>query len=456
MHWNRSGAVRFIALCVSTVIWAGSAAAAEKSVAEEILDLLLDSGQISEKQHEALSERARAEARRRASASTGALAATAADPEGYKVRWSNGLMIDRNDKQFRLKIGGRIQNDWAVFTNDGSIKNNFGNPDSGTELRRARIYFSGTLYDRVIFKAQYDFVGGDVDFNDVYIGLKGLPGLGTVKVGHFKEPFSLDNMTSSKYVTFMERSLPHVFIPGRNTGIQVGGPVHDQRMTWHAGAFRQTDSFANAVGDDDAWDLTTRVTGLPLYEDGGRNLVHVGGSYSHQFRHNMPVRYKQRPAAHLAPFLWDTGAIDGDDVDLMGLEFAWIHGPLSLQSEYMHAFVDVPGTTRDFWGVYAQASYFLTGENRKYNPAAGAFVRVTPRENFNPAEGTWGAFEVGARYSRLDLEDSNLSGGRGDEVTVGLNWHLFPALRVSTNWLWARRSNFGDLYGWETRFQLEF
>ena len=450
-------AAPYLALVACLAMGSTLARAETKSVAEEILDLLKANGQIGEEQYEALTQKAREENARRSEQPLPATAhAASAGPEEYKVYWDNSLHINRNDKQVQLQIGGRILNDWAVFDTDSRIKSGFGNPDSGTEIRRARLYFSGTLYERVIFKAQYDFVGGDVDFNDVYIGLTNLPYVGTFKVGHFKEPFSLDNMTSSKYITFMERSLSHIFIPGRNVGFGIGKPEFDKRMTWAAAVFRETDAFAKGVGTDGSWHLTGRVTGLPVYEENGSRLVHLGASYSHQFRHDSDIRYRQRPAAHLAPIIWDTLPLSADDVDLIGTELAVIHGPFSFQSEYMHSFSDTSMGDRDFWGIYGQASFFLTGEHRNYSTKSGAFTRLSPSKNFNPSEGTWGAFELAARYSHLDLTDGAVRGGVGNEVTAGLNWYLFPALRWTGNYLWARRANFGDINGWEMRFQLEF
>ena len=447
-------AAPYLALFACLAIGSTLARAETKSVAEEILDLLKANGQIGDEQYEALTQKAREENARRSEQPLPAV--SSAGPEDYEVYWDNSLHINRNDKQVQLQIGGRIQNDWAAFDTDSRIKSGFGNADSGTEIRRARLYFSGTLYERVIFKAQLGFDDGDVDFRDFYIGLTDLPYVGTFKVGHFKEPFSLDAMTSSKYITFMERGLSQVFFPGRNSGFGIGKPELDERMTWAAAAFRETDDFANDVGNDGSWHLTGRVTGLPVYEENGSKLVHLGVSYSHQFSHKSDFSYSQRPAAHLAPIIWDTLSLSADDVDLLGTELAVIHGPFSFQSEYMHSFMDTSMGDRNFWGAYGQVSYFLTGEQRNYDTEGGVFARVSPHRNFNPSAGAWGAFELAVRYSHLDLNDGAIQGGVGNEVTAGLNWYLFPALRWTGNYLWAHRAHFGDINGWEMRFQLEF
>ena len=113
--------------------------------------------------------------------------------DAWKVFWDNGFKFESADKKFKLKLGGRIMNDWAW----GDAGDDLPEFVSGNEFRRARLFVSGDVYKYVTFKVQYDFAGGDVDFKDVYMGLKGLP-FGTLKVGHFKAPFSLEELTSSK------------------------------------------------------------------------------------------------------------------------------------------------------------------------------------------------------------------------------------------------------------------
>ena len=136
--------------------------------------------------------------------------------------WKNGLRFETGDGKFKFKLGGRIMNDWGWFDEDNDILRNIGDQVDGTEFRRARLYIAGEIYNNIGFKAQYDFASsGRPDFKDVYLELKKIPVLGNFKVGHFKEPYSLENLTSSKYITFMERSLNNAFSPSRNTGFML-------------------------------------------------------------------------------------------------------------------------------------------------------------------------------------------------------------------------------------------
>jgi len=318
------------------------------------------------------------------------------------------------------------------------------------------LYMSGLIYGNVEFKAQYDFAGGDADFKDVYVGIVDLP-FGNIRVGHFKEPFSLEELTSSKYLTFLERALPNAFAPGRNTGIMLHGNAlahSDPRMTWAVGVFRDTPDDGD-VQDDVGYNFTGRVTWLPWYEDSGRTMLHLGGAYSHRNPNDDMARFDSRPEAHLTDRFVDTGTFVSDDVDMVGLEAAWVSGPLSIQGEYMFTNADI-ASSADFHGYYAQISYFLTGEYRRYKPTEGTFSRIKPNENYNYSGGGRGAWEFALRYSGLDLSDSGIVGGQLHDITAALNWYLNPNTRVMWNYVNSVREDIGIAHMFITRLQVDF
>jgi phosphate-selective porin OprO/OprP len=408
--------------------------------------------------------------------------ARADDDTTINVYWKDGLRLDTGNKAFRLKIGGRIMNDWGFFDVPNSIETfsteldggglpvpAIGKQDDGTEFRRARLYVAGELYNRIIFKAQYDFAGGAADFKDVYLGMKfGGPAPGKVRVGHIKEAFSLEQLTSSKYITFMERALPvEALSPERNTGLGVNLELLDEMMTFAAGVYRDGDNFGDASGHD--WDVATRLTAAPLNGDDGAQVVHLGFSYTHKNR-DQGIRFRSRPESHLASRFVDTDTFDADSADIFGFEGAAVFGPASVQGEYMLAKVDrTMASDPTFSGYYVFASYFLTGEHRRYKTSEGAFDRVKPNRNFLDDHGL-GAIEFAVRYSNLDLDSSGVTGGQLQDVTTGLNWYLNPNTRVMVNWVWANVDRGGGLPDamlmpttvdadaniFQTRFQIDF
>ena len=376
------------------------------------------------------------------------------DPADFRVYWKEGLNLATLDGDFKLKIGGRLQTDWLWSSEDNAIKSDVGKQEDGVEVRRARLYFSGLIYGNVEYKLQFDFAGGEAVLKDAYLGLTDFP-LGKLRMGHFKEPFSLEELTSSKYITFLERALPNIFAPSRNTGFMLHNVASDERMTAAIGVFRDTDDFGENV-DDGGYNVTGRVTALPIYENKGANLLHLGAAYSYRNPDNS-VRYRQRPEAHLTDRFVDTGFFASDQVDLVGLEAAWVKGPLSLQGEYMIADADRLGSGSDvkFDGYYVQASYFLTGEHRSYKTSEAAFSRIKPKKNYSAGVGP-GAWEVKARYSGLDLSDSDIAGGELNDITTGVNWYLNPNTKIMWDYVHADKDNVGQADMLMMRLQFDF
>jgi phosphate-selective porin OprO/OprP len=240
-------------------------------------------------------------------------------------------------------------------------------------------------------------------------------------------------------------------------------------MTWAVGGFRDADNFGNGFGDDSLYNITGRITGLPWYEDGGRHLVHLGLSYSHQFRNDDSIRYRRKPEADLfgvnlvdtrlafpGPTGTTTTDLRTDGVNLLNPEFALVVAPFSLQGETIHSFVDTTtGDNPSFYGLYIYATYFLTGEFRSYKLAEAAFDRVRPNHNFLSSDGGWGAWEVLARFSRLDLDDGVARGGVLNDVTLGLNWYLNPNVKVMLNYVFADREDLGTANVFQMNFHID-
>jgi len=145
------------------------------------------------------------------------------------------------------------------------------------------------------------------------------------------------------------------------------------------------------------------------------------------------------------PTLATTGQFSTTDVQYGGLEFVHQMDSLLIQAEYTGAWnrnAVGNGVTAQasaelgdvcFYGWYAEALYFLTGEHREYEKKTGAFGRVSPHENFGES-GALGGFQLGARYNQLCLVDSGLNGGRLHDITIGLNWFLNPNMKIQSNY----------------------
>jgi phosphate-selective porin OprO/OprP len=372
-----------------------------------------------------------------------------------RVYYNNGLKFETADGNFVMGINGRIYNDWAWVSAKGVTKDHPTAPQAdGTELREARVMLSGTIYKDYFYCVEVDFAHSSVAPKDIYFGMKNIPVVGNVRVGHFKEPFSLDDQLGDSALTFMERALPFALVPDRNIGIMANDAVLNQRMTWAAGIFRDSHSPAggtdtDTVESDKGYDLTARITGLPYYENKGKQLIHVGAAYSYRtLTDPQTLTFSSAPEIDSKltngfKYISTDPLSKATTEDLFGGEVAGVWNSFHAESEIIAAKIEGgrEGTQQGdpcYKGFYAQAGYFLTGETRPYNRANGTFDRIRPLKNFRE-NGGLGAWEIAARYSYLSLNQEDFGADRGElnDATVGLNWYLNPSIRIMWNYIHA-------------------
>lgn len=351
-----------------------------------------------------------------------------------------------------ISVGGRFMWDAAAWS--GVTEGREGAWDgvdflNGTETRRARVFLKGKAYENLTFKIVYDFADGDeIALKDAYLDLTGVPGVGGLRVGQFQEPLCFNELTSSKYISFLERASLNVFAPGRNAGVMAHDSVSGGRVNYQAGLFLDTGDMAEKRGNDD-YSLAARIAYLAAGEEKSERVVHLGAAFTY-FVPSAGVRFSQRPEVHLSEKLVDTGTlVNAENVLRYGGEVAGVLGPFYFAGEYIRTSIaksdedNAPEAGRGdvrldddgmLSGFYAEAGYFLTREHRVYE--GGLWGRTGPDSNFLE-DGGIGAWEAVVRYSSLDLNDDNagILGGRMDNVTLGLNWYLHANARVMLNYV---------------------
>jgi len=387
-------------------------------------------------------ERRLAETERHASAqppepraeATAAATAEVPGPEGTTASTEGGhLQLSSRDGAFEFQVGGRLMADAAFFNEDDFQLGN------GREIRRARLFLSGTLFEHWDFKNQVDFAGNEVSLTAAYLRYAGLPV--TITVGHLKEPFSLEELTSSNYITFMERALPNVFAPSRNLGVAAtasGAFDPDGNSAWSTalGIFGDGVDNPDPLADESVA-VTGRLTVAPAATH--TRLLHLGAAASYRDTGDRTVAgFSQRLESHIADRrLLATGPIDAvGSLTRLGAEFAAAYGPLALQAEYLRADLDRAGSPDPgFDGFYVYGSWFATGESKAgtYSGGSGKFGRLHPRAPL--ADGGPGAWELAARYSETDLNDAGVSGGRERNLSLGVNWYPQASIRFMANYV---------------------
>lgn len=362
--------------------------------------------------------------------------------DAMRVFWKDGLRFESPDKKYKFKLGGRIHYDGQFFDADDdtktAVETGTNRIEDGTELRRTRIEMSGEVAEHTEWALGIDFGSGTTNFRNAYVGLKN-ESLPNVRGGQFKEPYGLEQLTSSNNTTFTERSLMNALVPAFNAGVMLFDDFASERGTWSVGVFRTGADTGEVSRGDGEYAATARVTGLPLYSEDGRDYVHVGAGFSRRSPTNDSVTISSKPEANLAP-TYITATVPTETLDLIGLEASWVNGPFSVTGEYTLASVDGDsGTTSDpdFAGYYFQAGYFLTGESRGYKKAQGCFDLLKPTENAFGDDNGLGAWEVAARISSLDLEDDGTDGGELEDLTFGVNWYLNANTRLMIDYIIA-------------------
>lgn len=391
--------------------------------------------------------------------------------------------------------GGRIFMDSYFFDQSDLSHATYGNAENTAMFRAARLMLRGDAFYNTAYQIELDFAqgasynAGTMYFKDTFITLQELPLAGNMMVGHYKEPVGLEQRTSDNYVTFLERSLPDCLTPSRNMGVSFFDWSENERMTWMVGTFAVVpENPPSMISDDGPVSIGARFTYLPWYDEAteGRGLVHLGLGTRYQNSEGTS-RFYTRPevgafstsnGSFSSTYVADTGNFSTTGYATLVPEFLYVYGPFSLQAEWMNVFTDGYGAigNANLNGYYVAASYFLTGEHRRYLTKQGLPDRVKPLENFfrvRTCDGTvatgMGAWELVYRYSTLDLNDfgAGVRGGQVFDHTLGVNWYWNPYTRVmfdyvhSTSELAAGSYNHAGGGGgteniFETRFQIDF
>ena len=232
-----------------------------------------------------------------------------------------------------IKFGGRIMYDMAVWEN---TTNDVATQMSGTEFRRVRFYNSGKIYGNVKYKLQLDFAGGKIAFKDVWMELNKLPIKGNLRVGHFKEPLRLEAITSSKYITFMERSFAIAMSAERNSGAMYHA-TFGEKISLQTGVFREGDSFGNDKESTNNVNITSRITYLAMNDDS--KTLHLGASNSIRKNAEKTYGFFTKAENHLGNKLTSVSFDNVDETNILGGEFAYVNGSLFLQGEYLQTTV---------------------------------------------------------------------------------------------------------------------
>ena len=318
-----------------------------------------------------------------------------------------------------FKPRGRLQYDVASVSSPEGISN----PGLGfsNELRRARLGVEGTIPGGFGYVFELDFADNRVEIIDAILTYRASQSVGFT-VGQHNGFQSLEELTSSRFTTFMERAaFTDAFNFERRVGLSANLTSGD--LLVQAGAF--TDNITDLNEDaDNAAGVDARIVYAPEIGD---TRLHLGASA--HWRDNgdlasmVTTRYQQRPLVHSTDVRFiATPALPVESETNFGFETAVIHGPFHATGEvhWLEADTTTPGLSPDFFGGYAEIGYFLTGETRGYR--GGRWDRTSVRNPIGGDNGGFGAFQVNLRYDYLDLNSGTIVGGIQNGLELSLVW----------------------------------
>jgi phosphate-selective porin OprO/OprP len=394
------------------------------------------------------------------------------------------------DGRFTANIRAIVMFDAAKYFQKDNLPPQVTNRDlnDGTNFRRARFGIDGRLFKDFDYALIYEFGGSGAEdaghIQEAWVQYTGWKPF-RLKVGAFEPNIGLQAAVSTSQMIMMERPAPaevarNVAAGDSRSAIQLtangvwGDGDSGIATRWFAsGALTgNTVSTVNSTGGfatqplDEQTGIIGRFALAPFDSTNWQAHFAINGQYVSQpndagvaVTPRYPIQLRDRPELRVdGTRLVDTGGIDARHASVIGGEFGITSHQFMLESEYFEYMIDRRITTAatpanpHFHGWYVQGAWVLTGENRPYNPAEGRFDAPKLNYNFNPSAGTWGAFELAARYDELDLNFHDCGAGHavpafpatcfdavrgGDQkiTTLGLNWYLNPDIRIMVDYL---------------------
>src|SRR6266849_7960850 len=287
--------------------------------------------------------------------------------------------------EYKLTLGGFIQanfEDGDVSAFEGrfglsALKDRF-------RLRRARIGMTGDFAEQFDFKIEGDFEQNDgtsgnrTDFSgtDIWLNWHQFPAA-QIKVGQYKAPFGLEQLTPDTALFIIERSLPTGAItPERQIGIELWGkpftnvwPEQKDLLTYYGGIFNGNGRNINN-NDNNNFMYVGRLELMPFKGKlfGQVSSLKLGGDVLNS-RDDKGTNISQslnllvNKDGSLSPYV-----LPGADERTAWSVDAWLTvGPFYLIGEYLSEDVDgrtVSGVAPGFAdfdpsGWYVQGSYFI-------------------------------------------------------------------------------------------------
>jgi phosphate-selective porin OprO/OprP len=422
---------------------------------------------------------------------------------------SSGFSFGSADGKNEIKFRGLIQADHRSFSegaNDVRARTNdragtlnadgFNDAEDTSLLRRVRPTIEGKVAGKYGFRFTPEFAGGSASVVDAYVDANLSPAF-NIRAGKFKSSVGLERLQGGGDIKFIERSyVTNAILPNRDLGISVYGDILDKKLNYNVGIVNGVADGGNiSTGTEynGEREYTGRVFTTPFIDSdsalaglgfgiggtwtdfrGEKNLNFTDTSSADATRNGLPSYVTEGQQTF---FRYGSGVVADGERIRWSPQASYYYGPFGVIAEYARVSQEVSkasggsaagggagGNTiitadsnrklkHDAWDI--GASYLLTGED-------ASFKGVKPKNDFDLDKGGWGAWELVARYSEINLDSdtfkdvngaykrdandssfSNTNSAYSDlsksaksakTWTAGVNWYLNTNAKISLNY----------------------
>ncbi|MBQ3439691.1 MAG: hypothetical protein IJG35_06905 [Bacteroidales bacterium] len=365
------------------------------------------------------------------------------------------LVLASPTTKYKLWFDIRVQADGAAFFGAPEYADPIGN---GTSIRRARFAVKGQIDENWYGEFDMDLANGLVELKDAIVRYTGVPHL-ELQVGNFKENFSIQRNTTSRYLQFMERPMVcSALTPSRHLG--VNAKWAKDWLWFSAGAFTQevagAEEWTNVAdnnkdfGRNAGYSLTTKLVLRPLYKLDNASL-HIGAAYSYRTTKvsmatgewgTYRASARNSTSINRKKYLDTNNLKDFDHNNLWTVELAGHWGGLRYEAAYVAdnvRFKAKDAVPANLSGWYAQAGMLLFGGHQRYDANGGKYTKIKPGKK-------WGDVELCARYEfcNLNCPAANVYGGAAEAYTVGLNWWVNNNVKMQLNYQFNNNDRYAN------------
>ena len=379
--------------------------------------------------------------------------------------------VGTRDGNFRLWFDNRIYTDASFYIPTESVAGLTSkvNKDleeddgvfrfsNGVSVRRARFAIKAELYEKWFAEFDLDFAYNEVEIKDMYLGYKFNDRL-SVQAGHFKEPMSIERVTSSRYIMAYERPMAvEALAGGRRLGVAA---TWWGRWWWiSGGVFGQQVDLIHKERNrgSDGYGFTGRAA-VPIINNDNMTL-HIGGYASWRRpdaggEEDRLVLFRTFPESRTDRRRFVQAEVPNvNHYTTCGVEVAFRWNKLLTYGEYIFTGInrykyngDVQQQLKnaEFAGWYATASWMILGQQRRYAQEDAEFGGVK-------VDRKGGSLELSTRVSHLNLNDFHdmsapVTGGMAYSYSACLNWYPVSNILIGLNYLFMDNDKYADSKG---------